>query len=65
MKDELKSGIEKYDKLIERFENGEITFTGLTDGLWNGGYKAGIDEVFKNIPQKTSHNKKLSEMKDK
>lgn len=40
MKTELKFGIEVADKLIEDFENGEITFLELTCGLWNGGYKA-------------------------
>ena len=32
MKKELKSGIEVADKLIEDFENGEITFLELTSG---------------------------------
>ncbi len=40
MKDELKFGIEEADKLIEDFENGDITFLELTCGLWNGGYNA-------------------------
>ncbi len=40
MKEELKFGIKKADKLIEDFENGDITFLELTCGLWNGGYNA-------------------------
>ena len=40
MKEELKFGIEEADKLIEDFENGDVTFLELTCGLWNGGYNA-------------------------
>ena len=44
MREELKFGIEEADKLIQDFENGDISFLKLTCGLWNGGYNASKEE---------------------
>ena len=45
MKKELKSGITEVDNLVEKFENGEISFVELTSSLWNKGYAAGSEEA--------------------
>lgn len=45
MKDELKSGIEEFDDIVVKFENGEISFIQLTSDLWNKGYEAGQQDL--------------------
>lgn len=59
MREELKSGILQLDDLVEKFENGEITFVALVSNLWYKGYKKALDDS-KNIV--TFRERKIAEL---